>query len=142
MDVSSWFKGFEKGLEKLSGEERERLFFECGKNCVKNGVLSVYEELYEKAEGDMDVFFLKANDLSGVESEVVEKGRVYGLTFLECTCGLYKEGYVTSPLLCECSRQSVIYALHHLWKSHQFRVTLCQSILQGARCCKLKIEVL
>ncbi len=39
MDVSSWFKGFEKGLEKLSGEERERLFFECGKNCVKNGVL-------------------------------------------------------------------------------------------------------
>lgn len=42
-------KVFEKGLEKLSGEERERLFFECGKNCVKNGVLSVYEELYEKA---------------------------------------------------------------------------------------------
>ncbi len=31
MDVSSWFKGFEKGLEKLSGEERERLFL----NVVK-----------------------------------------------------------------------------------------------------------
>ena len=35
---------------------------------------------------------------------------------------------VTTPLLCECSRQSVIYSLQCLWKEKHFTVTLCHSI--------------
>lgn len=142
MDIVNWFKGFENGIARLSSEERERFFAECGKNCVKNGVLSIYKRLYEDVEGDMDAFFLKANDLPGVEGEVVEKGHVYRLSFLECTCGLHREGYVDTPLLCECSRQSVLYSLQTLWKERRFCVTLCHSILQGKDDCRLRIEVL
>ena len=103
MELSDWFKGFEKGIARLSPEQRSAFFSECGKNCVDGGTLSIYRKLYEDAGGNMDVFFQLANGLPGVKGEVVEKGKVYYLTFLECTCHLCKKGYVTTPMLCECS---------------------------------------
>ena len=109
---------------------------------MNNGLAHVYRKLYEDAKGDMDVFFQLANDLPGVKGEIVEKGRVYYLTFLECTCNLCRKGYVTTPLLCECSRQSVIYSMQSLWKEQKFNVTLCHSILQGKKDCKIRIEVI
>ena len=141
MELSDWFKGFEKGIAHLSPEQRSAFFSECGKNCVNGGTLSIYRKLYEDAGGDMDVFFQLANGLPGVKGEVVEKGKVYYLTFLECTCHLCKKGYVTTPLLCECSRQSVLYSLQSLWKGQDFQVKLCHSILQGEPNCKMRIEV-
>ena len=39
MEISNWFKGFEKGIARLSPEERSALFSECGKNCVNGGTL-------------------------------------------------------------------------------------------------------
>lgn len=142
MGNSDWFKGFEKGIAKLTAEQREQFFSECGKNCVNGGTLSVYRKLYEDAKGDLDVFFQMANDLSGVKGEVVEKGRIYHLIFLACTCDLCKKGYITTPLLCECSRQSVIYSMQSLWEELKFNITLCHSILQGKRECKIRIEVI
>ena len=142
MELSDWFKGFEKGIARLSPEQRAAFFSECGKNCVNGGTLSIYSKLYEDAEGDMDAFFGMANGLPGVKGEVVEKGRVYHLTFLECTCDLCKKGYVTTPLLCECSRQSVLYSLQSLWPERRFDVKLCHSILQGERDCKIRIEAM
>ena len=141
MELSDWFKGFEKGIAHLSPEQRSAFFSECGKNCVDGGTLSIYRKLYEDAGGDMDVFFQLANRLTGVKGEVVEKGKVYYLTFLECTCHLCKKGYVTTPMLCECSRQSVLYSLQSLWKGRNFQVKLCHSILQGEPDCKMRIEV-
>ena len=40
MEISNWFKGFEKGIARLSLEERSAFFSECGKNCVNGGTLS------------------------------------------------------------------------------------------------------
>ena len=142
MELSDWFKGFEKGIARLSPEQRSAFFSECGKNCVDGGTLSIYRKLYEDAGGDMDVFFQLTNGLPGVKGEVVEKGRIYYLTFLECTCHLCKKGYVTTPMLCECSRQSVLYSLQSLWKGRDFQVKLCHSILQGEPDCKMRIEVI
>ena len=140
MELSNWFKGFQKGIARLSPEQRSAFFSECGRNCVNGGTLSIYRKLYEDAGGDVDVFFQLANGLPGVKSEVVEKGRIYYLTFLECTCHLCKKGYITTPMLCECSRQSVLYSLQSLWKGRDFQVKLCHSILQGGKDCKMRIE--
>ena len=140
MELSDWFKGFEKGIARLSPEQRSAFFSECGKNCVNGGTLSIYRKLYEDAGGDMDIFFQLANGLPGVRGEVVEKGRIYYLTFLECTCHLCKKGYITTPILFECSLQSVLYSLQSLWKGRDFQVKLCHSILQGGKDCKMRIE--
>ena len=135
MDLADWFKGFEKGIAKLAAEQREQFFSE-----VQCGTLQVYKDLYEQAKGNMDDFFSKANELPGVRCETIEKGSVYNLYFLECTCGLHKQGYVSTPLLCECSRQSILYVLHSLWKNRQFNVSICGSILHGNPECKMRIE--
>ncbi|WP_303012161.1 hypothetical protein [uncultured Bacteroides sp.] len=141
MELSDWFKGFEKGIAQLSPEQREVFFGECGKNCVKYGTLQICKELYESTQGDLDNFFLKTNELPGVRCEIVKKGFTYHLYFMECTCELCRKGYVFTPLLCECSRQSILYVLQSLWKDRVFCVTLCNSILQGNQDCKMKIEI-
>ena len=108
MELSDWFKGFEKGISCLNPEQRTSFFSECGKNCVKCGTLQIYQELYEKANGNLDSFFQEADKLSGVRSEIIEEGSVYHLYFMECTCMLHRQGYVSTPLLCECSKQSIL----------------------------------
>ena len=119
MELSNWFKGFEDGIAKLSEEQRETFFRECGRNCVQCGTLQVYKDLFEQAAGDLDRFFAIADEQPGVRCETVEKDAVYNLYFLECTCELHKRGYVSTPLLCECSRQSILYVLHSLWKDRR-----------------------
>lgn len=140
MELSDWFKGFEKGISCLNEVQRASFFSECGKNCVKCGTLQIYQELYEKANGDLDTFFSEADKLPGVKSKTIEKGSVYHLLFMECTCMLHRQGYVSTPLLCECSKQSILYVLHSLWKGKTFRVTICESILRGNQHCKMRIE--
>lgn len=140
MELSNWFKGFEDGIAKLSEEQRETFFRECGRNCVQCGTLQVYKDLFEQAAGDLDRFFAIADEQPGVRCETVEKDAVYNLYFLECTCELHKRGYVSTPLLCECSRQSIIYVLQSLWKDRTFQVTICESILRGSLHCKMRIE--
>lgn len=34
MELSDWFKGFEKGINCLNSEQLASFFSECGKNCV------------------------------------------------------------------------------------------------------------
>ena len=53
---------------------------------------------------------------------------------------LHRQGYVSTPLLCECSKQSILHVLHSLWKDKAFRVTICESILRGSQQCKMLIE--
>ncbi len=142
MELSNWFKGFEDGIAKLSEEQRETFFRECGRNCVQCGTLQVYKDLYEQVAGDLDRFFAIADEQPGVRCETIEKDAVYNLYFLECTCELHKRGYVSTPLLCECSRQSILYVLHSLWKDKAFRVTICESILRGNQHCKIQIETI
>lgn len=73
MELSDWFKGFEKGISCLNSEQRASFFSECGKNCVKCGTLQIYQELYKKANGDLDTFFLEADKLTGVRSEIIKR---------------------------------------------------------------------
>ena len=140
MVLTDWFKGFEDGIAKLSEEQRETFFRECGRNCVQCGTLQIYKDLYEQAAGDLGLFFAKVDELPGVRCEMVEKDAVYNLYFLECTCELHRRGYVSTPLLCECSRQSILHVLHSLWKDRTFRITVCESILRGGSHCKMQIE--
>ena len=89
MELSNWFKGFEDGIAKLSEEQRETFFRECGRNCVQCGTLQVYKDLYEQAAGDLDRFFAIADEQPGVRCETVEKDAVYNLYFLECTWNVH-----------------------------------------------------
>ena len=64
-----WFQGFEKGIAALEQIEREKLFRACGKNCVQQGTLAFYQELYQAADGDVHRFFTAVNEFPCTPSE-------------------------------------------------------------------------
>ena len=61
MELSDWFKGFEDGIAKLSEEQRETFFRECGRNCVQCCTLQFYKDLFDHAAGIIDRFFAIAD---------------------------------------------------------------------------------
>lgn len=139
--VKNWFVGFEKGITRLTQEQRSTFFSECGKHCVQSCVFGMYKQVYTEVQANLDLFFERLNEFPGVRSEIVEPGKDYNLYFEQCVCQLHEMGYVNTPLLCECSRQSVLYTMRTLWEGKQFEVVLCGSILGGAKECKLNIRV-
>ena len=64
--------------------------------------------------------FQKQTNCLELKDEIINKGSVYHLHFMECTCMLHRQGYVSTPLLCECFKQSILYVLHSLWKDKAF----------------------
>lgn len=140
-NLKHWFEGFERGIESMRQGERETLFCECGKNCASGWLLNLYKDLYNKAGGDMDLFFDELNNMEGVKTEIVEKGRRYNLIFEKCVCGIHNEGYISSPHLCECSRQSIIYVMNSLLPNKKFDVEICSTILRGGKECRQSITM-
>ena len=135
-----WFSGFEKGVETMAPQQRETFFCECGKNCVQQGTLDFYRQLHDDAAGDLDAFFQKANEIPGLQAEILVPGRQYKFCFAACTGMLHTRGYVNTPQLCECSRQSVLFVLRTLWPDKEFSVDLTASILRGDDLCRLEIR--
>ena len=135
-----WFSGFEKGVETMAPQQREAFFCECGKNCVQQGTLDFYRQLHDDAAGDLDAFFQKADEIPDLQAEILVPGRQYKFCFAACTCMLHTRGYVNTPQLCECSRQSVLFVLRTLWPDKEFSVDLTASILRGDDLCRLEIR--
>lgn len=140
-DLKYWFEGFETGIGNMRQQERETLFCECGKRCAKRWVLNLYKDLYEKVSGDMDLFFEELNKAEGVRTEIVESGKKYNLIFEKCVCGMHNAGYINSPHLCECSRQSVMYVMNSIALNKKFDVEICSTILRGGKECKQSITM-
>ena len=140
-NLKYWFEGFERGIENMKQQERETLFCECGKRCASRWVLNLYKDLYDKVSGDMDLFFEELNNMDGVKTEIVEQGKKYHLFFERCVCTMHNEGYINSPHLCECSRQSVIYVMNSIAQDKNFDVEICSTILRGGKECKQSITM-
>ena len=90
--LKSWFRGFEQGIADLQPQQREVLFRACAVNCVHGGPFGLYRSLFEAAEGDLDRFFVKIDELDGVRGEIVCAGREYNLCFEACSCALHRAG--------------------------------------------------
>ena len=103
------------------------------KKLCPAGHACLYQELYQAAGGDVHRFLQLVNEFPGLRSETIEEQKAYFFSFEQCSCVLYTEGYVRSPLLCECSRQSILFALETLWPDKRFRVEPNGTILSGSK---------
>ncbi len=70
---------------------------------------------------------------------VIEPGKVYELSYLECTCPKVKCGLRNHPQQCECSRQSILYILSQLEPDSHFEVRIENTILRGSDRCTFRI---
>lgn len=139
IDLGFWFSGFLQGAAALSPSQRERLFRSCARGCLAHGVMAAYGELFERVGGDMDRFFSALGELDGMGARIVEPGRAWELSYERCSCPLHAEGYVDSPALCQCGRQSVFLVMHELWYGERFDVVQRGSVLAGDPACVLSI---
>ena len=138
-EIRWWFTGFEEGLGALPEEERGTLLRSCAENCLQMGMLDFYRCVQERSGGDIDGFFQSLGEMGGLETEIVRPGKEFWLIFHQCTCSLHTQGYINSSLLCECSRQSVLYILRELWPDRTFVVDPAGTILNGAQDCRFHI---
>lgn len=134
-----WFRGFADGLEAMDADTRSRLLAHCARRCADTGVMQAHLHHHEAVGGDRDEFYRRLSEVGGVRGEVIVPGREYLVCFPDCACDLHTECGVNTPLLCECSRQSVRYVAERVWKGCRVRVEQEGTVLSGAAECRFRL---
>jgi len=130
--------------------------------CVKDHVLPLHKQIYAKYGGDFDRIYSEAYNSKSYQGRVIEPGKVYELSYLECSCPKVKCELRSNPeqcleqreapnlfgwpsrdrqrySQCECSRQSILYILSQLEPDSQFDVRIENTILRGGDRCTFRI---
>ena len=130
--------------------------------CVKDHVLPLHKQIYAKYDGDFDKIYSEGYNSKSYQGRVIEPGKVYELSYSECSCPKVKCGLRSNPeqcleqreppnlfgwpsrdrqrhSQCECSRQSILYILSQLEPDSQFDVRIENTILRGGDRCTFRI---
>lgn len=134
-----WFQGFEKGLDEIDPESRSCLLKNCAKRCADTGVVQAYRRLHQAVNGDRDAFYRRLHETGDVHGEIVVPDKEYIICFPECACDLHTEFGVTTANLCECSRQSILYAAQRIWNTENIRVEQIGTVLSGDAECRFRV---
>jgi hypothetical protein len=141
--VKEWFSWFEKGIELIDQEERERIFRVCGSRCAEKGVIKVYKDIYDNSCNDLNTFFSELiMNSKFVGGKAISPSKIYEITFPDCFCDLYKQGYIQTEVICECSRQSLLYILKTLNPEHEYEVEVITTVLRGDKECRFRITII
>lgn len=89
--------------------------------------------------GNRDEFYRRMDEQCGVSGKVIVPGKVYEICFPTCLCDLHTTGGVSTPNLCECSRQSIIYVAQMIWNTTDITVECLGTVLSGQKECKFRI---
>jgi len=108
--------------------------------CVQDSVLPMHKQIYDKYKGDFDRIYAEAYNNKSYTGKVIVPGKVYELSYLECSCPKVKCGMRSCPEQCECSRQSILYILSQLEPNSKFDVQIVNTILRGGDRCTFRIS--
>ena len=111
----------------------------CAKQCADTGVLRSHLRHYEAVGGDRDEFYRRLDEPGSVRGEVAVSGREYVIRFPDCACDLHTDCGVNTPLLCECSRQSIRYVAQTVWKGCSVQVEPEGTVFSGASECRFRL---
>ena len=136
-----WFNGFDEALNKINENDRNEIFKHCGRACSDSYTKQIYIDEYEKADCVNDFIARLKIRFPEIEYEIVKDNEIIILIYNFCACDLVKDGYITNPALCECSRQSLLYNWGSVLGEQNVEVELLGSILNGDNCCKFRIKI-
>lgn len=137
---SCWFGGLTTGLANLSREQRNAVLAACGKACSESGSLAAFRRARDASCGCGDFFEWLQREIPAMEARELKKDRLYEIRYRECLCDLYRDGMMDTPILCECSRQSLLHNLRTVFPGRQIVVELKGSILGGDAKCRLAVH--
>lgn len=138
--MKDWFGWFSEGMAEMDPAAREKFFRRCGRACCETAPLGFFRAHFEAAGRDLDAFFARLHEISGVRGFVAEPGRAYEIAFDECLCDLRVLGYVNSDVICAWSRASVERVMEALFPGRPCRVEKLHTILGGADECRFRVE--
>lgn len=138
--LKHWFGGFEVAINQLDQASRNSILGACGKACSNSYTRQVFIDAKSDIKDDEEFFAALKKTFSELDIETIEQNRMYEIRYRFCGCDLVKNGFVNTPHLCECSRSSLLYNLESVWGEGHARVTLMESILAGAPCCRFEVE--
>ena len=136
------YQGANRPIRVLRLEIKRMRFREEAIECVKDHVLQIHKQIYAKYNGDFDRIYTEGYNNKSYTGRVIEPGKIYELSYLECTCPKVKCGLRNHPQQCECSRQSILYILSQLEPDSQFDVRIENTILRGSDRCTFRITKL
>lgn len=135
-----FFQAMEEGITNLPQEQKEQIFRPCAEKCAKEYVLEQQRKIFAECNGDMDTFYSRP-DTEYLFTKVIEQGHIYEMGYPGCLCYMYESGFAKSEVICECSRQSIIYILSELLPNKRVTVETVQTVLGGADKCVFRITV-
>ena len=68
--------------------------------CVKDHVLPLHKQIYAKYDGDFDRIYSEGYNSKSYQGKVIEPGKVYELSYSECSCPKVKCGLRSNPEQC------------------------------------------
>lgn len=139
--IKEWFGWFEKGIEQFDQREKEKFFSVCGRRCADTGIVKLYKDFYDNSCSDLDMFFSKFTNMKYVGGKIISPGKIYEITFPDCYCDLYTKGYVRTDVICECSRQSILYMLKTVNPEFEYEVETVSTVISGDEECCFRVTV-
>jgi len=137
-----WFKGFEKSIHRMKPEDRDAVWKECRRACSDSYSKQMYVDAYARSENIRDFCARLQDGFPEMDICPSDDDASIQLTYRYCACDLVRNGYVDTPLLCECSRQSLLCNWEAVLGKRRVEVELLQSILGGGDCCRFVIRIL
>lgn len=114
-------------------------YFEQAVSCVKDNVLPLQRQIYEKCGGNFDQIYGEAMNSEMYSGKVIEPGHIYELGYHTCTCPKVLSEGIKDPEHCACTRQSILYILHQLEPASLFKVEILETVLRGSEHCRFRI---
>lgn len=138
--LSHWFDGLARGLEKLDAPSRTTLLRECGQACARSYTAQVFRESWERADGDVPRLLAElATRFPASIYTLLDDGTIE-VRLDTCGCDLVQCGWVTSPVLCECSVHN-LQANFEAVLGRPVVVTLKASLLRGGDACLFEVQL-
>lgn len=138
---ATFYRILEESIGRLPAEVRARLYRPCAEACVRDGVLIELRRQFEECGCDLDRQYAKYGRTPFFFADVIEPGRVYEMGYPRCLCPQVEAGFVAAPTHCECSRQSILYALETLLPGREIEVETLETVLAGGTECRFRVTV-
>jgi len=135
-----WFRGFEESLDNIGEQDRNTILKHCGRACSDSHTRQIYLDEHKNA-ADFSDFLSRLQERFPEAEFRVNNDNTVNLEYKYCGCDLVKNGYISSPVLCECSRQSLLYNWGSIFGESKVSVELKNSILGGNDRCRFEITV-
>ena len=136
-----WFKGFDEALDNINENDKNEIFKYCGRACSDSYTKQIYVDEFVKADNINDFIKRLMKRFPEIEYQIIKDNEEIILMYRFCACDLVKDGYISNPSLCECSRQSLLYNWGTVIGESNVDIKLMKSILNGDDCCQFNISI-